>query len=175
MTALVQHHDFVVLRDKRNIRQSKAGHSDGLRQSADRPYLSIDNNALSAVRPIAFFPIDKQQKVSGHSPRRLHSTAKDCRNVHRFRNRNSVLLFGCPHNHALHHCKPTVAWRRGFAISQACEFASRNHRSAAFLSGARLSTSLLHRKTGARTAVLRTRSRIRAPFHHNITSGECAS
>lgn len=32
-----------------------------------------------------------------------------------------------------------------------------------------------HRKTGARTAVLGTRSRVRAPFHHNITSGECAS
>ena len=27
MTASVQHHDFVVFRDKRNIRQSKAGHS----------------------------------------------------------------------------------------------------------------------------------------------------
>lgn len=43
-----------------------------------------------------------------------------------------------------------------------------------FISGAVLPPVSTHRTTGARIRGHKTRSRVRAPFHHNITSGECA-
>ncbi len=169
MTALLQRHDLAILCDESRIGYGYQCLSDGFWNGADRNDQSSNNVSLGDSIFVPLIGVDNEpQNAATQFLDARQTRRKDIWTVRKFHQRRVCFLEQRPHRTQPRHYVETLT-------SVAAAYLYKFYLFYFSRPGARLSTSLLHRNTGARTAVLRTRSRVRAPFHHNITSGECAS